>query len=209
MRVEAACLALAQASGIQVPRFEVVDLGRHAALLVERFDVIGERGRLHRLSLQTLLGAEGWYQLGYPDLADLVRRVSARPELDLPALYRQAVFNALLGNTDDHLKNLSMLHCSEGWRLAPAYDLTPDEPPRGEHVLHFGAADHRPDAAALRRLARAFGLSATKGARIHAEVTAALSGWQAVFQDYAVSAPDRARLAPDIERRLRCCGAAS
>ncbi len=206
VRVEAACLALAQASGISVPRFEVVGLGRHAALLVERFDVQGQRGRFHRLSLQTLLGAEGWYQLGYGDLADLVRRVSARPELDLPALYRQAVFNALLGNTDDHLKNFSMLRRREGWRLAPAYDLTPDEPPRGEHVLHFGAADHQPDAAALARLARAFGLSATKGARIRAEVAAAMVGWQAVFRDFAVSLKDRDRLAADIERRLTRCG---
>jgi hypothetical protein len=31
------------------------------------------------LSMQTLLGAEDWYQLGYADLADLLRQVSRPP----------------------------------------------------------------------------------------------------------------------------------
>jgi hypothetical protein len=59
-----------------------------------------------------------------------------------------------------------MQHRQDGWRLTPAYDLTPDEPPRLEHVLHFGTGGHRPDAAALTDLARAFGLSRQTAGRI-------------------------------------------
>jgi len=155
--------------------------------------------------MQSLLAAEDWYHLAYTDLADLLRRVSARPEDDLPALYRQAVFNALIGNTDDHLKNFAMLHADEGWRLTPAYDLTPDEPARGEHVLHFGKAGHRPDAQALADLARAFGLSSAVSRRIRTEVADAVTGWRRRFAGYGVGIGDIERLAAGIEGRLGRC----
>ncbi len=58
-------------------------------------------------------------------LADVIRHVSTQPGQDLQRLYRQMVFNVMLGNTDDHLKNFIMLHNDEGWRLSPAFDLVP------------------------------------------------------------------------------------
>lgn len=202
VRVEGACLALATAAGLQVPTFEVATFGHHAALLITRFDVFGTHGRRHMLSMQTLLGAEHWYQLGYGDLADLLRQVSARREQDVPALYRQAVFNVLIGNTDDHLKNFAMQPADTGWRLTPAYDLTPDEPPRGEPVLHFGPAGHRPDAQALAELARAFGLSSQASRWMCGQVADAIGDWCRCFNDYGISETDRERLAPGIDRRL-------
>ena len=36
------------------------------------------RGRYHRVSLATLLGAENFYNFGYTDIADVLRRVSDR-----------------------------------------------------------------------------------------------------------------------------------
>jgi serine/threonine-protein kinase HipA len=202
VRVEAACLALAREAGLAVPDFRVAELGRHAALLVARFDCAGGQGRRHMLSMQTLLGADDWYQLGYADLADALRRVSARPEEDLPALYRQALFNALIGNTDDHLKNFTLLHRPEGWRLSPAYDLTPDEPERGEHVLAFGSCGYRPNAAGLAELGRAFGLSRPAVRRIRDEVGAAVGGWRERFVAQGGGEGDVARLAPRIDGRL-------
>jgi serine/threonine-protein kinase HipA len=38
-------------------------------------------------------------------------------------LYRWLVFNLLVANSDNHLKNLSFMVSSEGIELAPAYDL--------------------------------------------------------------------------------------
>ncbi len=202
VRTEAASLALARDAGLRVPEFRVLDCGRRAALLVERFDETPVGGRYHVLSLQTLTGAEGYYRLGYDSLADCVRRVSSEPEADLPALYRQLVFNAVLGNTDDHLKNFAMRREATGWRLTPAFDLLPDVLQRGEHCLHFGAVGERPDAAAVRTLARAFGLSPRRAGTIIGEVTSALAGWRERFADHGVPNADRAILGRDIERRL-------
>jgi len=202
VRVEAASLALARDAGLCVPDFRVASCGRRSALLLARFDQAPAGGRYHLLSLQTLTGAEGYYQLGYGDLADCLRRVSARPESDLPALYRQLAFNAMLGNTDDHLKNFALRREPVGWRLTPAFDLLPDVLQRGEHCLHFGPAGHRPSQEALRTLAGAFGVSRQRAALILAEVRAAVAGWRVRFDEYGVPRADCERLGRDIERRL-------
>lgn len=201
VRIEAACLSLAKGAGLSVPEWRLEVLGRRTALLLRRFDVSPSNGRYHVASLQTLLGAEGYYQLGYADLADLVRRVSVVPEQDLPALYRQMVYNAFLGNTDDHLKNFAMLRDQVGWRLTPAFDLVPDVPHRGEHVLHFGPAGHRPTADSLAALAGAFGLSARRAAAIRGEVAAAFAAWEEVFAAAGVCDDDRTRIGRDLDRR--------
>ena len=202
VRVEAACLALAADAGIAVPDFGVQGFGRRTVLLVERFDITAAGGRNHMLSMRTLLGAEGYYHLGYADLADGLRRVSACPEDDMPALYRQMAFNAVLGNTDDHLKNFALRRLPEGWRLTPAYDLLPDVLDRGEHCLHFGAAGMRPSPGAVRDLGGAFGLSRQRAARIVGEVREAVSRWRERFADHGVPESDCERLGRDLDRRL-------
>jgi len=207
VRTEAACLALAAKAGLEVPPNRVETLGTRDALLIGRFDVTPQGGRHHLISFQTLLAAEGYYQKGYADLADIVRRVSSRPRTDLEALYRQMAFNAFLGNTDDHLKNFSMLRDAHGWRLTPAYDLVPDIPYRGEHVLHFGNAGQYPTAAALTEMGRAFGLSVKRGRTIISEVTAAFVGWRELFHSLGMSDADMGQLG-DIDRRYERLNAA-
>ena len=44
----------------------------------------------------------------------------------MEALWRRLVFNILISNTDDHLRNHGFLYTGQtGWRLSPAYDLNP------------------------------------------------------------------------------------
>ncbi len=52
--------------------------------------------------------------------------MSASPKEDLHALWRRIVFNVLISNVDDHLRNHAFLYSGlSGWRLSPAYDLNP------------------------------------------------------------------------------------
>jgi len=95
------------------------------------------------ISMQSLLNATGYYHSSYVQMADVIRMVSCDPAGDLHALFRQMIFNALIGNTDDHLKNFSMYHCG-GYTLTPAYDLLPDINQRGAHTLSFGTNDIGP-----------------------------------------------------------------
>ena len=57
--------------------------------------------------------------------ADILRANSADPITDILKLWDLCVFNYFLGNTDNHIKNLSLLYSSDlkSTRLAPAYDL--------------------------------------------------------------------------------------
>ncbi|MEC4176166.1 HipA domain-containing protein [Adlercreutzia sp. R7] len=58
-------------------------------------------------------------------IADFLRRRSAEPARDLRAFASLILFNYLIGNCDNHLKNMSILYAPD-WRsftLAPAYDL--------------------------------------------------------------------------------------
>src|SRR3990167_6613420 len=61
--------------------------------------------------------------LDYLDLLQLTESLT-RDHRDVEQLFRQAVFNVLSHNRDDHLKNFSFIMNAQGeWHLSPAYDL--------------------------------------------------------------------------------------
>jgi serine/threonine-protein kinase HipA len=117
------------------------------------------------------------------------------------------VFNAALGNTDDHLKNFALLHGEGGWRLSPAYDLLPDVLERREHVLHFGTAGTIPTRAALDDLACSFGVTPVGARRIRQQVLAAVAAWRGQMRTVSVPEIDIERLEGSISRRLSRLGA--
>ncbi|MEJ2620437.1 MAG: type II toxin-antitoxin system HipA family toxin [Candidatus Thiodiazotropha sp.] len=186
VRIEAATMATARKAGIEVPEFEVLDLGSRSALLVKRFDVTEQGGRNHVVSMKTLLGATNYYYFGYADMADVVRRLSDLPGKDLKGLYKQCVFNALIGNTDDHLKNFAMMRSEQGWHLTQAFDLLPDVNNNREHVLHFGAAGTTPSIDALPPLGKLFGLSKNATQSIIDEVRSAIKEFPIQCKAFAV-----------------------
>jgi serine/threonine-protein kinase HipA len=112
------------------------------------------------------------------------------------------VFNVALGNTDDHLKNFSMLRDERGWHFAPAYDLTPNWTGSTEHQLSFGASSFPPDRATILGMAKAFGLSAKRATAIVDEVVAAAKSWKRMFKRFEVPVSDVERLQVDIRQRL-------
>jgi serine/threonine-protein kinase HipA len=174
--------------------------------LGKRFDINEAGGRNHLISMQTLLKADDWYNVGYRDLAEVIKHVSTQPGQDLQRLYRQMVFNVMIGNTDDHLKNFLMLHNDEGWRLSPAFDLVPNIGFNQEHVLRIGY-DHRlPGLETLLQEAGHFGLKRRQQAqKVVMEVHEAVLEWPAVFTTNQVPAKDVKSIGRDISRRLETC----
>jgi len=59
------------------------------------------------------------------DMFALLRKVSSDPIEDQLKLWRTLIFDYLIGNTDNHLKNYSLLYSPDlkSIRLAPAYDI--------------------------------------------------------------------------------------
>lgn len=126
--------------------------------------------------------------------------VSADPATDSGLFFRQMVFNAVIGNTDDHLKNFWMTaEASEGWRLSPAFDLVPDIREAREHILFFDLGGYHPGRKALEKLGRSWGVS--KSADIIGEVYGALQQWQSEFATFGVRDEECSRFS-DISVRL-------
>jgi serine/threonine-protein kinase HipA len=122
---EAVALSLASKAGIIVPEWRLESAGRQQILLSRRFDRKKDI-RIPFLSAMSVLGAKDNEMHSYLEIADAIRQMSASPKEDLEALWRRIVFNVLISNVDDHLRNHAFLYSGlSGWRLSPAYDLNP------------------------------------------------------------------------------------
>lgn len=200
VRIEAATMRLAAQAGLNVPVTRLVECGGRPVLLVRRFDLLPQ-GRRHTISLLTLMRMKGYYQCRYGDILNLVRKVSADPVVDSEQFFRQMVFNAVVNNTDDHLKNFWMLcDTDEGWRLSPAFDLIPNIGRNDEHVLFFDLDPIYPGRSHLERLGRAWGVS--RAAAIVEQVYTAVAGWRAEFSACDLSAVDIERFG-EIDELLK------
>ena len=204
--LEAAAMELSRRAGIETADSRLLTLGSRKCLLVKRFDINEAGGRNHIVSMQSLLKADGYYYAGYRDMAEVIRHVSALPARDLHKLYRQMVFNVMIGNTDDHLKNFLMLHNDEGWRLSPAFDLVPNIGFNREHVLRIGLDNRPPDLETLLQEAGHFGLKRRQQAQeLVMEVHEAVLEWPAIFTANKVPVKDVKSIGRDISRRLEKC----
>ncbi len=199
-QIEAATLKLAENSGVKVPEFKILTAGSRKALLVKRFDVADDGGRYHMISMKTVLNAQ--YHAWYEDIFKAVKKYSIQPSLDIPALFRHMVFNAAIGNTDDHLKNFCMLHKETGYCLSPAYDLLPDIHGKRSHALSFpkGAGEFSPNRSVF--LAYAADLNIKKPDHIIDAIIRALSAWQDVYAAYDVPYTEIQKFDRDISYRL-------
>lgn len=122
---ESVALTLAAKAGIEVPEWSLISAGRRLILLSRRFDR-RQNMRIPFLSAMNCLGAKDNEMHSYLEIADVIRQISAFPKQDLQALWRRIVFNVLISNVDDHLRNHAFLYSGiSGWRLSPAYDLNP------------------------------------------------------------------------------------
>lgn len=203
VRWEAVALSLAEAAGIPTPdwRLEVVGDGI-AVLLVQRFDR-AERIRRPFLSAMSMLDAWDGEMRSYVEIADALRQHGAEPGRDLLDLWRRIVFNVLISNTDDHLRNHGFLYAGKaGWRLSPAYDLNPvpiDIKPR---VLSTAIGLDQDLSASLElalEVARSFGLSADDAASVVREVVSATEKWREVAHQCGVSGSEIDRLSTAFE----------
>lgn len=68
------------------------------------------------------------YRGSYENCGKIIQKYSSRPGLDLSELFLRVVFSFVIGNSDMHLKNFSLIEHSPADRvfcLSPAYDLLP------------------------------------------------------------------------------------
>lgn len=128
------CLRLAQALGLPAATVEKIDIGGETAICVSRYDRARMNGNLVRVHQEDFCQALGvmpqikYQSQGGPGPADLAKVLwdhSSQPRNDVETLFAALAFNYLIGGTDAHAKNYSLLFGAGGnVRLAPLYDIS-------------------------------------------------------------------------------------
>jgi serine/threonine-protein kinase HipA len=102
--------------------------------------------------------------------------------------FRNAVFNALSHNRDDHSKNFSFLIDTQGnWTVSPAYDLTFSSGPAGEHSTMVMGEGKNPTKAHLLKLASLCDIKRDQAFKIIHQVLYATQKWNVFSHEASVS----------------------
>lgn len=201
MQWEAVALDLARHAGVEVPTWRLEQVADRRALLLRRFDRDGE-ARIPFLSAMSMLGAADNEDHSYLEIVDALRQFGSQPERDCAQLWRRIVFNILISNTDDHLRNHGFLFDgARGWRLSPAYDMNPTPLDVKARVLSL-AIDEADDTASLDvalAMARQCGLKLPAAKGIVAEVHGAVTQWRNCAATHGLNARDVNRMASAFE----------
>jgi serine/threonine-protein kinase HipA len=200
---EATAIALARKAGIPVPPARVETVAKKSVLLVRRFDRDGAL-RVPFLSAMSMLGARDNETRSYLEIVDALRQHGAAPREDMEALWRRLVFNILISNTDDHLRNHGFLYEGrDGWRLSPAYDLSPvpvDVKPR-ILTTAINEDDNTASLALALDVAGYFELDAGRARAIVTEVGKFVSKWRGEAGLVGLTKPEIERMASAFEHR--------
>lgn len=200
---EAVALTLAKKAGIAVPERRVENVGNKPVLLLRRFDRDGAR-RIPFLSAMSMLGSKDNETRSYLEIVDALRQHGAAPKADMEALWRRLVFNILISNTDDHLRNHGFLYEGpDGWRLSPAYDLNPQPTDIKPRILTTAVNedDNTASLALAMEVAGYFELDATKAREIAAQVGNAVSKWRDEAARYGLTKGEINRMASAFEHQ--------
>ncbi len=197
---EAVALTLAENAGIPTPEWRTESIAGRNVLLLGRFDR-SANARIPFLSAMSLLNAVDNEPHSYMEIADALRQYGAKADEDCAQLWRRIVFNILISNTDDHLRNHGFLYEATGWRLSPAYDLNPvpiDIKPR----ILTTTIDEVDGTASLEiacEVARHFGVKADRAKVIAREVGAAVAGWREAAAAAGLTGKEVERMASAFE----------
>ena len=120
-------MQLAKRVGLNVPECYLIYVPQ-PVYIVTRFDrteTDGELLRQHMLDGCQLLSLANTFKYDQCNFETLERLVafSRTKAATRQRLFQWFIFNLLVGNTDDHLKNLSFYASKQGFNLTPHYDL--------------------------------------------------------------------------------------
>jgi serine/threonine-protein kinase HipA len=169
--LEICLLKLAELCGIEVSPARLEKIQHGHALLLKRLDREGDihrERRIHYLSASAILNVPYESDGGsYIELAQTIRKISINPTHDLDQLYKRLIFNLMVDNTDDHVKNHGMLHVSQGqYKLAPAFDVVMQLTNLGYQQLAITPGNHTSSLGLALNAAPHFGLSLNEAKNI-------------------------------------------
>lgn len=173
---------LAYRCGIQIPEVRLEKFGsKHHTLLSRRFDRTKNGERIHMASAMTMLsrndGDSHATPVSYLDIAAEILQRSQNTSEQLEELWRRIMFNVLVSNTDDHLRNHSFLFVNNAWELSPVYDVNPVAAGNGLH-LNISESDNALDPNLVLSVAGNFRIGPERASEILAQMQQVISSWE-------------------------------
>ena len=232
---EHVCLDAAHRAGLVVPRSRIERFGTETAIVVERYDRLVRAdgiARVHQEDMCQALGKHPEHKYennGGPSvrtIANLLRRaMPPRDASDAIDRFADALaWNWIIGGTDAHAKNYSLLLAGRTVRLAPLYDLSSVLPyvgergPNGEMISERrigmamkvgGEYDLFPPRNTWERAAADLGVSGdhlmTRVVRLVAAAPAAFAAAAAEPAVASLRSPVIERLVAAVDARARQC----
>lgn len=194
-------LILAARAGITVARHELQTINDKPVLLSWRFDRNGQE-RIPFLSAMSLLQAKDGERGSYVEVVDELSQHGANTQADSAELFRRMVFNILVSNVDDHLRNHGFLWAGKnGWMLSPAYDLNPTPTDIKQRILSTNISLEEGTCSIELALSQAelFGLSLSEARNIISDVAVAVATWRVVAKGVGSNKSEQDRMSSAFE----------
>ena len=143
-------MSMADVSGITTVPHALICGETGYAYITRRVDRVISKKSMEMLAMEDfcqldLRLTQDKYKGSYERCAKVLKRYSSRCGLDMTELFMRIVFSFLVGNSDMHLKNFSLIESTAGsgiYHLSPAYDLLPVNVILPEDTEEFALAMH-------------------------------------------------------------------
>lgn len=146
----------------------------------KRFDRIYNK-RIFYASALTMLNTKQSENMSYLDIAFFISCNNFKnKKLQLTELFKRVVFNVLIHNKDDHLKNHGFLHIDGYFYLSPAFDVNINLD-KVEHVLKIDEYKHNAvDIEDILKTAEYYDLSIDNAKNIILDIIKVLKNWKQI-----------------------------
>lgn len=127
-------MSMADKAGIATVPHALIKSGASYAYITKRIDrVFGKDTGVEKLAMEDfcqldLRLTQDKYKGSYERCGKIIKEYSSASGIDMTELFYRLVFSFIVGNSDMHLKNFSMIETGPGtgdYRLSPAYDFLP------------------------------------------------------------------------------------
>ncbi|MGJ1420753.1 type II toxin-antitoxin system HipA family toxin [Sphingobacterium spiritivorum] len=163
--------------------------GKYHTFFTQRFDR-DKMERIHFASAMTMTGKNEELirdeTPSYMEIVEFIQFSGTRVTEDLHQLWRRLVFNILISNTDDHLRNHGFILTDEGWRLSPAFDINPSIDKDGL-ALNIDMDNNILDIELAKSVGVYFRLSEKEMRSIIEEVSSSIANWQTVAKEIGIT----------------------
>jgi serine/threonine-protein kinase HipA len=172
---------------------------RYGTFCAERFDRFPGTRRMYASAMSLLERDDDEAGGSYLDIAEFISDQGAERHIDqdLEQLFRRAVFNVLIGNRDDHLRNHGFILERKGWRLSEAFDMNPD-PAKAQHAMTLDGYSAEPSVSTVLETADLYRLDARRARTIVEEVRSAVATWRDEAARQGLPASELHRMEPII-----------